>query len=80
MFIARRDLSTLLYSEERHRSNLTGIAMPLFRTEPEEMARWAINIALLRSEGLTLFCSSLTFAKGPEAYRTFSKPLCCRNE
>ena len=49
MFIARRDSTTLLFSEERHSFELTGIAMPLFRKEPEEDGLLAINMALLRS-------------------------------
>ena len=36
MFIARLNSATLLCSEDGICSNLSGIAMPLFRTEPEE--------------------------------------------
>ena len=63
MFIARRYLTTLLCSEERHSFGPTGITLPLFRTEPEEDGLLAINIALLRSETLTFFYSRSDFCK-----------------
>jgi hypothetical protein len=71
MFIAQRTSATLSVRKSGIRSNLQGIAMPLFRTEPEEDGVLAINIALLRSGGpdIVLF-RVLTFARGSLAYRT----------
>jgi len=55
MFIAPRNSATLLCSEERHSFDLGAIAVPLFRTEPEEGGLLAINIALLRSGRTDIF-------------------------
>ena len=57
MFIARRAHQLCSVRKSGIRSNLRGIAMPLFRTEPEEDGFLTINIALLRRP-LTLFCSN----------------------
>ena len=51
MFIAQRTQQLCSVRKSGIRSNLAGIAMPLFRTEPEEDGLLAINIALLRSGG-----------------------------
>jgi len=63
MFIARRHSATLLWRKSGLGSHLSGIAMPLFRTEPEEGRLVAINIALLRSGGSDMFCSRTDICK-----------------
>ena len=49
MFIARRVSELCSVRKSGIRSKLGAIAMPLFRTEPEEDGLLTINIALLRS-------------------------------